>query len=220
MHRRKVEHRDYPGIVWTERVPALSLGDHLGDGWFAQTIRHVRKFEECVTCHAPGCDWDFFPKTARVQRVVTQRGIVEMHETCAVRMYVKAAGVVLEPWHANCRVRCDAPWPHELTFAATTRTELFETLEENPWFELIGVIRVVHPNWRYPDGDTSFVPGTWLSPDLFCEHADVPMCEMRASDGTLCIREAEHEVEAEDGRRIPLCVTCYTRILDLIHRDR
>jgi len=107
-----------------------------------------------------------------------------------------------------------------LTFEAATRTELFEILEENPWFELIGIIRVVRPNWKYPDGDTSFVPGTWLSPDLFCEHADVPRCEMPASDGTLCIREAEHEVETEDGRRIPLCVICYMRIQDLIHRNR
>lgn len=219
MHRRKLEHRDYPGIVWTHRVPALDLGDHLGNGWFAKSVRPVRKWEHGIRCPAPACEWDSFAPGLRVQRVVTSHGTVEMHEGCAILMYRKAAGIELQPWWVSCWVNCDSPRKHRLTFAAATRAEVFEVLEENPWFELRGILRAVRRNPSLGD-DYAIVPGTWSSPDLFCEHTDIPMCLMPASDGTLCIREADHEVESTDGQRIPLCVDCYMRLQHLIHQSR
>jgi hypothetical protein len=201
-------------------MPALDLGDQLGNGWFAKTVRPVRKWEEGVTCPAPGCDWNAFAPGFRVQRVVTRRGTVEMHEGCAIRMYREAAGVVLEPLWVSCWVHCDMPYRGRLTFGAATRAEVFEVLEENPWFELRGILRVVRPNPQHTDFDAPIIPGTWASPDLFCEHVDVPMCRMPASNGTLCIREAEHEVESTDGQQIPLCVACYMRFQDLLYRSR
>lgn len=217
MHRRKSEHRDFPGIVWTHRVPALDLGDHLGNGWFAKTARPVRKWEEGITCPAPGCEDDCFIPGLRVQRVVTHKGTVEMHEGCAIRMYRETAGVELQPYWVSCWVHCDTPHRHRLTFAAATRAEVFEVLAENPWFELRGILRAVRRNPQ-SHADAPIVPGTWASPDLFCEHADISMCQMPASDLTLCIREATTELQTTDGGSLPVCDVCYMRVLDMMCR--
>lgn len=215
MHRRTREHRDVPDVVRTERVTVLDPGDDLGGRWVAKTVRPVRRQDSDRCCPAPGCRLDMFILGLRVQRVATPKGVVDIHEECAVRMYRDARGVELTPWWMYYNLTCGGGgWQH-----CATRAELFEILAENPWYELRAIMRVVRRNPERGTVDVP-VPGTWVSPDVFVEHPDISLCEMPAVDHTLCIREATSALELTDGNKLPVCDACFMWVQDMLARQR